>query len=193
MRWKQSKARWLVLPHIWQGKYCLGGGGVSGLEGSAVGRGGGDGGWYRGEKLGLCLGEKGGLWNWLWGEGWRYWLGGFAKNLGFLEVGIVGVWRSGAVSMESKGASFRCSGVLLILEQDFMTEEFRLKITKWCFSITKGESNDEGVESWIDAIDDEWNEIIIINGLTDCRKFVGPSLGLVEVFNTGLIPLLQAL
>jgi hypothetical protein len=118
---------------------------------------------------------------------------GLWEKFWFSEVGIVGVWRFGAVSMESKGASFRCSGVLLILEQDFMTEEFRLKITKWCFSITKGESNDEGVESWIDAIDDEWDEIIIINGLTDCRKFVGPSLGLVEVFNTGLIPLLQAL
>jgi len=59
------------------------------------------------------------------------------------------------VSMESKGASFRCSGVLLILEQDFMAEEFILKIMKVCFSITKGESSDEGVVGRIDAIDDQ--------------------------------------
>ncbi len=32
--------------------------------------------------------------------------------------------------MESKGASFRCSGVLFILEQDFMAKEFRLKVMK---------------------------------------------------------------
>ncbi len=72
------------------------------------------------------------------GEGfWFPEVVGAGTKVGRRTMKIVGLLRwSKAVDMKGKGSCFRVKGLLLILKENFMAQQFRLEVMKGGFTVT---------------------------------------------------------
>jgi hypothetical protein len=81
-----------------------------------------------------------------------------------MEIVVVGLMRwSKTVDMKGKGSYFRVKGLLLILKENFMAQQFRLEVMKGGFTVTQSKSSNKRVVDRINTINSIGDEIIIFN------------------------------